>query len=124
MSVNGAAAAILRIRTPSVITEFFRDVYILSRPHGHLFDIDIKARDNKIYCSSDAEFFAELYDGDHLLERGNSLNGELAFTVPEPKLWTAETPELYTVKLSPRVKSITRRVGSEQYAISTITSCL
>ena len=96
----------------------FRDVYILSRPHGHLFDIDIKARDNKIYCSSDAEFSAELYDGDHLLERGNSLNGELAFTVPEPKLWTAETPELYTVKLCTEGETITRRVGFRTIAIS------
>ena len=52
------------------------------------------------------------------MERGNSLNGELAFTVPEPKLWTAETPELYTVKLCTEGETITRRVGFRTIAIS------
>ena len=38
--------------------------------------------------------------------------------MPEPKLWTAETPELYTVKLCTEGETITRRVGFRTIAIS------
>ena len=96
----------------------FRDVYVLSRPHGHIFDIDIKTEENDIICTADAEFSAELYDGDALLERRDSVGGKVVFTVNEPSLWTAETPYLYTVKLYAAGEIITRKIGFRTIKIS------
>ena len=96
----------------------FRDVYVLSRPHGHIFDIDIKTEENDIICTADAEFSAELYDGDALLERRDSVGGKAVFTVNEPSLWTAETPYLYTVKLYAAGEIITRKIGFRTIKIS------
>lgn len=96
----------------------FRDVYVLSRPHGHIFDIDIKTQGNTVLCLADAEFSAELYDGDALLERRDSVGCKAEFTVNEPLLWTAETPKLYTVKLYAAGEIITRKVGFRTIEIS------
>ncbi len=96
----------------------FRDVYVLSRPHGHIFDIDIKTEENDIICTADAEFSAELYDGDALIERRDSVGGKAVFTVNEPSLWTAETPYLYTVKLYAAGEIITRKIGFRTIKIS------
>ncbi len=96
----------------------FRDVYVLSRPHGHIFDLDIKTVDNNIICSADADFTAELYDGETLLGIQSSLDGKALFTVDAPKLWTAETPNLYTVKFKAAGEEITQRVGFRTIAIS------
>ncbi len=96
----------------------FRDVYILSRPHGHIFDLDLKAEENIITCTADKDFSAELYDGETLLATGVSEGGKLCFTVDTPKLWTAETPNLYTVKFSAAGETITRKIGFRTIEIS------
>ena len=96
----------------------FRDVYILSRPHGHIFDLDIRTEENSIICTADADFSAELYDGESLLSSSISDEGKLCFTVDTPKLWTAETPNLYTVKLTAAGETITRKVGFRTIEIS------
>ncbi len=96
----------------------FRDVYILSRPHGHIFDLDLKTEGNSIICTADKDFSAELYDGDMLLATGISEGGRLCFTVDTPKLWTAETPNLYTVKLSAAGETVTRKIGFRTIEIS------
>lgn len=96
----------------------FRDVYILSRPHGHIFDLDLRTEENTIICTADKDFFAELYDGETLLSTGLSLGGKLCFTVDTPKLWTAETPNLYTVKFLAAGETVTRKVGFRTIEIS------
>lgn len=96
----------------------FRDIYILSRPHGHIFDLDLKAEGNSIICTADKDFTAELYDGETLLATGISEGGRLCFTVDTPKLWTAETPNLYTVKFSAAGETITRKTGFRTIEIS------
>lgn len=96
----------------------FRDVYVLSRPHGHIFDIDIKTEGNTVLCLADAEFSAELYDEEALLERRDSVGCKSEFTVNEPLLWTAETPKLYTVKLYAAGEIITRKIGFRTIKIS------
>lgn len=96
----------------------FRDVYVLSRPHGHIFDIDINTEGNTVLCLADAEFSAELYDGDTLLERRDSVGCKAEFTVNEPLLWTAETPKLYTVKLYAAGEIITGKIGFHTIKIS------
>ncbi len=96
----------------------FRDIYVLSRPHGHIFELDIRAEGNTVACTADGDYSAELYDGEQLLEAAASVNGRVQFTVNEPKLWNAESPELYTVKLCTPGETITRRVGFRTIAIS------
>ena len=95
----------------------FRDVYILSRPKGHIFDLDITTEGNSLLCASDAPFTAELYDGEDLLD---TKSGErfVEFTVAEPKLWNAEQPNLYTLKIKAAGEEITRKVGFRTIEIS------
>lgn len=96
----------------------FRDVYILSRNKGHIFDLDIKTEDNKIICTADKDFRAEVFDGDILLNSGNSENGKATFEIANPKKWTAETPNLYTVKIYSAGETITRKIGFRTIEIS------
>lgn len=96
----------------------FRDIYVLSRPHGHIFDLDIKAENNSIICTADNAFTAELFDGDSLIGMQSSENGSVTFKVDSPKLWTAEVPELYTVKFHAAGETITRKIGFRTIEIS------
>lgn len=96
----------------------FRDVYVLSRPHGHIFDLDIRTEGNNIICTADSPFTAELYDGEALLGTGVSDGGRVSFTVDAPKLWTAETPNLYTVKFYAAGETVTRKIGFRTIKIS------
>ncbi len=96
----------------------FRDIYVLSRPHGHIFDLDMKTEENNIICTADAEFSAELYDGENLLSSAMSIDGKVVFTVDAPKLWNAEEPNLYTVKFKAAGEEITRRIGFRTIEIS------
>ena len=96
----------------------FRDVYILSRPHGHIFDLDIRTEGDRVICTADAEFTAELYDGEALIASAASAGKKAEFTVEAPRLWTAETPELYTVKFYAAGETITRRFGFRTIEIS------
>lgn len=96
----------------------FRSVYVLSRPHGHLTDIDIKTDADSVSVTCDTDFRAELYDGDRLLADGISAARSLRFTVSDPHLWTAETPYLYTLKLYAAGEVIVQRVGLRTVAVS------
>jgi hypothetical protein len=42
----------------------FRDVYLLSRPEGHLVDIDIRTEDNEIFAKFTGTAEVSLFDGD------------------------------------------------------------
>ncbi|MBQ7726428.1 MAG: glycoside hydrolase family 2, partial [Clostridia bacterium] len=95
----------------------FRDVYVLSRPHGHVFDLDIRTRENRVICKADAPFTVELYDGEELLGTASGeRTAELA--VNDPKRWTAETPSLYTVKFLAAGEIITRKIGFRTISVS------
>ena len=96
----------------------FRDVYILSRPQGHIFDLDLKTEGNDIVCFADKDFTAEFYDGEKLLGSAVSENGKASFRVDSTKYWTAETPNLYTVKFFAAGETITRKVGFRTIEIS------
>lgn len=74
----------------------FRDVYLLSRPLGHVGDIDVRTEGNKINIKLEGAAKIELYDGDELLNTVSAEN-EAEMTVENPKLWNAEKPHLYTL---------------------------
>ncbi len=96
----------------------FRDVYVLSRPEGHIFDLDIRTDGDTIRVVADREYAASFYDGETLLGEVQSVGGRAAFAVERPRLWTAETPNLYTVKLACAGEVITRKIGFRTIAIS------
>ena len=81
----------------------FRDVYILSRPEGHLGDIEIGFDSKGIYY--DGEY--KIYDAD-MRET----------TLENPILWTAETPYLYTVIVEKAGEFIPFKIGLRDQAVS------
>ncbi len=81
----------------------FRDVYILSRPEGHLFDIEIGFDDKGIYC-----------DEKHTIYDAEMKETDLC----EPILWNAEKPYLYTVVVEKAGEFIPFKVGLRTQSIS------
>lgn len=104
----------------------FRDVYVLTRPRKHLQDYHIQTRLNMEKDEAMLEISpkgmgitAELYDLD-----GNPIasvtvedgaKGEIS--VQEPKLWSAENPVLYFLKITAGEELIGERVGFRDIVI-------
>lgn len=81
----------------------FRDVYLLSRPHGHLFDVEIGFDDKGIY-----------YNGNYKV-----YDAELNETSLEnPVLWNAEKPYLYTVVIEQAGEFIPIKIGLRSQSVS------
>lgn len=81
----------------------FRDVYLLSRPQGHLFDINVGFDATGIY-----------YDGAYRVFDADGKETDLA----EPVLWNAEQPYLYTVVIEEAGEYIPVKVGLRDQKIS------
>lgn len=96
----------------------FRDVYVLSRPKGHITDIDIRTEGENIICKADKPCRVEFFDGGELLGLSEITDGVCEFAVSGHKDWTAETPYLYTVKFHAAGEVITRRIGFRTIAVS------
>ncbi len=84
----------------------FRDVYLLSRNKGHLFDIDIGYDDKSVWC----EYPYKLYDA----------NGKLVnFKENDsPILWNAEKPYLYTLLVEQAGEYIPFKIGFRTQSVS------
>ncbi len=74
----------------------FRDVYLLSRNEGHLFDLTVGYDDKSFWC----DFSYTLFDAD-----GNITKAEA------PILWNAEKPYLYTAVIEHCGEFIPVKVG-------------
>ena len=95
----------------------FRDVYILSRPEGHIKDIDIKTQANKrIVVKADKIATFKLYDGEALLD--TKTGDKVTFILDNPKLWNAEEPNLYTLVIECAGEIITQKVGIRRISVS------
>ncbi len=81
----------------------FRDVYLLSRPKGHLFDINIGFDAKGIY-----------YDGTYRVFDAEGKETDLA----EPILWNAEQPYLYMVIVEQAGEYIPFKIGLRDQKIS------
>ncbi|MBO4327681.1 MAG: DUF4981 domain-containing protein [Clostridia bacterium] len=102
------------------VSGIFRDVYLLARPERHIRDIFVHTDTESIRIEGDltritrksetetpsSNIRIELYDKDRNLiaaaetEPDGKNKFDITLRVPgEPKLWTAETPYLYTVLL-------------------------
>jgi len=81
----------------------FRDVYMLSRPAGHLFDIEIGYDDKSLNCP----YTHKLFDA-----AGNET------TTDNLILWSAEKPYLYTVVIEHEGEFIPLKVGFRTQSVS------
>ena len=81
----------------------FRDVYLLSRNKGHLFDIEIGFDSKGVYC--DEKY--TVYDA-----QGQETN------LSSPVLWSAEKPYLYTVVVESAGEYIPFKVGLRDQAVN------
>jgi len=81
----------------------FRDVYILSRPEGHLHDVEIGFDDKGIY-----------YDGNYKVYDDKLNETDLK----NPVLWNAEKPYLYTVVVEQAGEYIPFKIGLRSQSVS------
>ena len=81
----------------------FRDVYVLSRPAGHVFDINVSYDAKGVY-----------YDGTYTVYDADGKETNLS----NPILWNAEKPYLYTVVIKQAGEYIPIRVGLRDQAVS------
>ena len=81
----------------------FRDVYLLSRPQGHLFDIEIGFDDKGIY-----------YDGNYTVYDADGVETDLS----NPILWNAEKPYLYTVVIEQAGEYIPIKIGLRTQSVN------
>ena len=94
----------------------FREVYILNRPEGHIYDYRITTDGKKtIRFAGDKDSVVKLYDGETLLAEKSGK--KCSFKVENAKRWTAETPYLYTVEIICAGERIFERVGIRKITI-------
>lgn len=96
----------------------FRDVYILSRPEGHVGDIDVVTEDNRIHVKLEGKAEVCLYDMEGNLLDKQDANGVVDFEVKDAVLWNAEKPYLYELTFSDGVELIRQSVGFVTYGIN------
>lgn len=95
----------------------FRDVYILSRPQGHIRDIKITTDDNKILIDFEGEAKISLYDNKQLLSVCDA-DRNAEFTVDNPTGWNAEKPYLYELVFEYCGEIIRRKIGFVEYSVN------
>ncbi len=95
----------------------FRDVYILSRPDGHIRDIKIVTDANKILIEFDGNAKISLFDGETMLESCFA-EKKAVFTVSSPVLWNAEKPYLYKLIFEYKDEVIIQKIGFVEYSIN------
>ncbi len=95
----------------------FRDVYLLSRPKGHLTDIALSVNGSDILIKTDKKAEVSLYDGETLLAQ-KTIQKNGSFTVQNPKKWNAEQPNLYTLVFSCAGEEIVQKVGFREITVS------
>lgn len=96
----------------------FRDVYILSRPEGHVRDIDIVTEGNKIHIKLEGKAEVCLYDMEGNLLEKKQADKATEFEVENAVLWNAEKPYLYELTFSDGVELIRQSVGFVTYGIN------
>ncbi|NBK80065.1 DUF4981 domain-containing protein [bacterium D16-76] len=106
----------------------FRDVYLLARPQGFLWDYFVKESFTKDFKEAtitvdletigDAEVFAALYSPEgSLLATAGPERERFTFVVEDPVLWNAESPRQYNLVLNTREEYIAQAVGLRQIEV-------
>ncbi len=112
------------------LSGLFRDVYLLLRPEGHLFDFELRTLGRRLLVGCDTPARVRVLDGEKVLAEGiageRSCNGKCNGTCqgnflkefPECELWNAEKPRLYTLELCCAGEIIRQRFGFRDIRIS------
>lgn len=105
------------------LSGIFRDVYLLYRNPSHVKDLeiqtDLQCLSVKLQTAGETEgYVARLYDGEELAGEQVFEGKQVKFVLENPRLWTAETPDLYTLIISGQEEVISRKVGFRQVKIS------
>ena len=95
----------------------FRDVYILSRPEGHLVDIHITTEGNTIISEFAGNAKVSLFDDGKLLDSITATD-RAEFTVSSPIKWNAEKPHLYELVFECEGEIIRRKIGFVEYSVN------
>ncbi len=106
----------------------FRDVYLLARPQGFLWDYFVKESFSpdfkeatlsvELETTGGAEVFAALYAPDgSLLATAGPEREKFTFVMENPALWNAEHPAQYTLVLNTRDEYIAQKVGLRQIEV-------
>ena len=90
----------------------FRDVYLLSRPQGHIKDIQVKTEGNTVNIEFEGK--AEVT----LLGETKQAENNVSFEVENPVLWNAEKPYLYTLTFKYEDEIIEIKFGFKTIEIS------
>ena len=93
----------------------FRDVYVLSRPEGHIRDIKITTDENKITVELEGSAKISLYDGNILLSSCDDCS-KAEFAIEKPVMWNAEKPYLYELVFEYKNETIRRKIGFVKYS--------
>lgn len=96
----------------------FRDVYILSRPKGHITDIDIKTEKNNILVEFGGKARLNLFDAEGKLLKTAEAVGKAEISVINPIKWNSEKPYLYTLVFECEGEVIKQSVGFVEYGIN------
>ena len=96
----------------------FRDVYILSRPEGHIGDIDIRTSNDKICIRFEGEADIKLLNQEGKMIAGQHCRQTAEFKVDSPVRWNAEEPYLYKLIFEFGGEIIYQSVGFVEYGIN------
>ncbi len=96
----------------------FRDVYVLSRPEGHIVDIFAHTKnDGSVSVAFEGKAQVSLVDNGNILE-SKSAQDKVTFKAQNPVLWNAEKPYLYTLRFEYLDETIEIKIGFREIAIS------
>lgn len=96
----------------------FRDVYLLSRPIGHIKDIDIQTCNNQICVRFEGAAEILLLDAEGNLLEQKHVADYVEFEVQNPILWNAENPYLYTLLFKYEGEIIRQEIGFVTYSVN------
>ncbi len=100
----------------------FRDVYILSRPERHVRDFFVHTRlsGGKAEVSVDFDFYGKAVEVKCTLsgQEKTAKSGKVSFTIENPLLWTAETPNLYDMVIEAGGEIIIQKVGLREIEVN------
>ena len=97
----------------------YRSVYMLTRPENHITDykIETKIDGNKgvLTFINESSVDIELAFENEIVTA--KANDSVSITLPDVKLWTAETPNLYTLTLTANGEKIIENIGFREVTI-------
>ena len=103
----------------------FRDVYLLERPRARVRDFTVRTKlaGGKAHIEVDLDTTAPvnveytLKDGGSVVASGKAVENKIGFVLDAPKLWNAETPNLYDLTLETEMEKLSTAVGVREVSI-------